>query len=341
MAHSESKQLQQEINALRKDVRNPALFVMAFCYSALISYWFTVFSFGPIWLLGLPLIGILQYYIVISGHEAVHKTLCHPPWLNEFLGVFGQALVGVNFNAYRLQHIDHHSCRSHETDPDSHIYFTVLSSLPGWRRFLRLTFGTVIEIWVKIIQKGSGGYGTERQIKPEIARKMKRDSFLVILSQVSLMAISTTVLSPIWAAIFELYAFNLPMWFSWLIVAPISYGLMWVLPLFGVTVFLNRCRICIEHGLALSIAAQIKRTGAEFGGPRIPTVDIQPGRLQQIVFAPFNFNYHCTHHLFMSVPHYHLPTLNALLREHQYEGHHQVQGSYIKALQDFMVAETP
>ena len=134
MAHSESKQLQQEINALRKDVRNPELFVMAFCYSALISYWFTVFSFGPIWLLGLPLIGILQYYIVISGHEAVHKTLCHPQWLNEFLGVFGQTLVGVNFNAYRLQHIDHHSCRSHETDPDSHIYYTVLSSLPG-RRF--------------------------------------------------------------------------------------------------------------------------------------------------------------------------------------------------------------
>ena len=69
---------------------------------------------------------------------------------------------------------------------------------------------------------------------------------------------------------------------------------MWVLPLFGVTVFLNRCRICIEHGLALSIAAQFRRTGAEFGGPRIPTVDIQPGRLQQLVFAPFNFNYHCT-----------------------------------------------
>ena len=92
-----------------------------------------------------------------------------------------------------------------------------------------------------------------------------KNSFLVILSQVSLMAISTTVLSPIWAALLELYAFNLPMGFSWLIVAPISYGLMWVLPLFGVTVFLNRCRICIEHGLALSIAAQFRRTGAEFG----------------------------------------------------------------------------
>ena len=341
MANSETKNLQNEINALRKDVRNHALFIMAACYLVLVLFWVAVYSMSPFWLLALPLIGILQYYIVISGHEAVHKTLCQPLWLNEFLGVFGQSLVGVSFNAYRLQHIDHHSCRSHETDPDSHIYYSVLSSLPGYRRFLRLTIGTLVEIWVKIIQKGSGGYGTERNIKPSTNSKMRRDSLLVICSQLSLMAISTFVLSPYWTLLLDASSLGLPSGLAWLMAAPVSYGLLWICPLFGVTVFLNRCRICIEHGLALTLAAKIKQTGAEFGGPRIPTVDIQPGRLQQLIFAPFNFNYHCTHHLFMSVPHYHLPKLNSLLREHHYEGHHQINGSYLTALKELMVAETP
>ena len=108
---------------------------MAFCYSALISYWFTVFSFGPIWLLGLPLIRILQYYIVISGHEAVHKTLCHPQWLNEFLGVFGQALVGVNFLMLTVCSTSITTAVEVMRPIQTHIYYTVLSSLPGWRRF--------------------------------------------------------------------------------------------------------------------------------------------------------------------------------------------------------------
>ena len=339
MHHKDSNQLKNDIAQLRQDLRNTALPLIFGCYIGLILFWGALYAFSPYWILTLPLIGILQYYIVISGHEAVHKTLCQPKWLNEFLGVFGQALVGVSFNAYRLQHIDHHSCRNHVTDPDSHIYYTVLQSAPGWRRFFRLTFGTIIEIFVKIIQKGSGGYGTERQIKPDIRQKMKRDSRFVILAQLSLMAISTFVLSPYWSQLFSILELDLPMALLWLLAAPVSYGVLWIVPLFGVTVFLNRCRICIEHGLALSIAAQIQKTGAEFGGPRIPTVDIQPGRLQQIIFAPFNFNYHCTHHLFMAVPHYHLPKLNALLREHRYNGHHQIDGSYLTALRTLIVVD--
>ena len=64
--------------------------------------------------------GVLQYRVVISGHEAVHSTLAYPKPLNEALGVAGQSLVGVNFTAYRLQHLDHHRVRTRSDDPDGH-----------------------------------------------------------------------------------------------------------------------------------------------------------------------------------------------------------------------------
>ena len=39
--------------------------------------------------------------------------------------------------------------------------------------------------------------------------------------------------------------------FSIVFSAILGYALFWIVPLFGVTVFLNRCRIVIEHGLPL------------------------------------------------------------------------------------------
>ena len=156
---------------------------------------------------------------------------------------------------------------------------------------------------------------------------MKRDTVLVILAQLSLMALCTLVVGGCPVVVFESSALlQLPLDLVW------SYGALWTGPLFCVTVFLNRCRIVIEHGLALQIADQMD----SFGGPRIPTVDIVPNALERRIFAPFLFNYHCAHHLFMGVPHYNLPKLHALLRESEHQGHHMVQGGYIGALRRTM-----
>ena len=336
--------LQKTIAHLMEEQSNKALFQLSFVYAALFSIWFCVAAgaqYGIIVLLpGLLFTGIVQYYIVISGHEAVHKTLCSSFRLNEFFGVLGQALVGVSFTAYRQQHLDHHKARENAVDPDSHIYMGVLSIPPGWKRFLFLTFGTFIEIAVKIRQKGSGGYGSERRLSRKVQRKMKRDSIFVILAQLSLMGITRIILSP-WMEIYW-SKFGLPeasftdtvglvaMLFSFVL----SYALLWIVPLFGITVFLNRCRIVIEHGLALKLAEQDSSSETEKSsrGTRIPTVDIVPNFIERILFAPFLFNYHCSHHLFMGVPHYHLPELHKSLKNAEYPGHYTLKGGYLKAL---------
>ena len=137
----------------------------------------------PLWFL----FGVAQYYVVISGHEAVHKTLCYPIERNEFWGIFGQALVGVNFTAYRQQHIDHHKSSSYTEDPDAHIYMGVIQKKRTASIFI-LTFGTLIEIFVKIRQKGSGGFGSDkRKLSENVRSGMNRDSKLVVIAQIIIM----------------------------------------------------------------------------------------------------------------------------------------------------------
>jgi len=301
---------EEQLRALRTDQRNvalPGLFATYLGVSGLLL--------APLWLGGwhwawmIPLMGYLQYRVVISGHEAVHSTLAFPRPLNEVLGVFGQAIVGVNFSAYRLQHLDHHRVRTRAEDPDGHIYGWVVEARPGLPRFAVLVFGTFIEIAIKVYQKGTGGIGTKARQSARVKRLKLRDTALVILAQLSLIGVCWATTGLFW-----------------------GYLILWIAPLFGVAVFLNRCRIVVEHGLAQLIAQQMPGGFREFGGLRIPTVDLVPPALERVVFSPYRFNYHCCHHLFMAVPHYNLPALRDLLRAHDYSGYHEIHGSYLSAL---------
>ena len=101
--------------------------------------------------------GIVQYYVVISGHEAVHKTLCLSARLNEFFGVFGQVYGGRQF--YSLQTAAFGSSQSKRQrfgSGCSHLRWGCSPLLPVGGGFLYLTLGTFIEIAIKIRQKGSG-----------------------------------------------------------------------------------------------------------------------------------------------------------------------------------------
>ncbi|MCB9764455.1 MAG: fatty acid desaturase [Alphaproteobacteria bacterium] len=317
---------------LRKDVRNVALPGLAAAYLGLAALLVLPLLVPSPWVFALtwPLIGILQYRVVISGHEAVHFTLCPGKALNEFLGVFGQAIVGVNFAAYRLQHLDHHRARDLASDPDGHIYGGIINTPRGWRRTAVWIGGTFVEILVKIRQKGTGGYGTHRAQKPDEVSRRRRHTAYVVLAQLTLMALCGLVLaghrgvdllatSPLTAA---------GAW-TWALHGVGGYALLWTGPLFTVAVFLNRSRILVEHGLAMILE---RETNQEFRGVRIPTVDIVPNVVERVVFSPFLFNYHCCHHLFMTVPHYNLPRVRALCREYGIKGYYEVEGSYLSAL---------
>ena len=290
--------MKDDLKRLRADQRWDGIYlVIAFgLLLGLVSFGFA--TLGPIhWVWLVPFMGWVQYYIVISGHEAVHRTLCPKVWLNESIGVVGQAMIGVNFTAYRLQHIDHHSAPTYESDPDAHIYMGVMRQQPGLKRFVWLTAGTFIEIIIKIRQKGVEGYGTKRNIKPEMQGEMRRDSLLVIVCQLCWMGLGWWLLDLhiFWPEGVLLSWGNLGLMGLAIktgVELVASYAIFWTIPLFCITVFLNRCRIVIEHGLALAIVDG----QSEFNGSRIPTVEVRPSKLEQWIFSPFMFNYHSSHH---------------------------------------------
>lgn len=330
MSTDATTELDTAIAALRRETRWIAIPGLLLTYALLTVALVSPLFVASNWIYALlwPLIGILQYRVVISGHEAVHFTLCPSKTLNELFGVVGQSLVGVNFAAYRLQHLDHHRARDLASDPDGHIYGGIINTPRGWRRTAVWTLGTFAEILIKIRQKGTGGYGTQKEQTPAQVRQRWRHTLYVVLSQLSLVVLTGYIAAFHGGVLLHTLEPHTE-WMRLLAWLVLGYALLWVGPLFTVAVFLNRSRILVEHGLAMLVA---REQSEDFTGLRIPTVDIVPNWLERIVFSPFLFNYHCCHHLFMSVPHYNLPKLRALCQKHGVRGYHEVQGSYITAL---------
>ena len=80
-------ELRQQIAELRKDQRNlhAALHVVA--TYALLAGAFWLLKNYPNWatyIFCFFFIGLMQYRLVMSTHEATHKNLFFPVWLNEF-----------------------------------------------------------------------------------------------------------------------------------------------------------------------------------------------------------------------------------------------------------------
>ena len=292
------------LRALRTDRRNVslpnvvgtflalgALFVLPAVTGA---WWTPLATFVPM--------GLFQYRLVLTGHEAVHKTLVYPEWLNDAIGTLGQAMLGVNFASYRVQHLEHHRATNADTDPDGHIYAPIVRSAPGWPRILWWSFGTFAEVVIKVVQKGVGSVGNlERRASPESAGRSMRDTAIVLVVQALLFVGA-------WASTGRVTG-----WFE-----------IWAAPIV-LAVFVNRTRIFVEHGLPML-------EGHTSVGRGPATDDFVVPAYERVILSPFLFNHHASHHLHMTVPHYNLPALRTLLREHHAPGYTEVRGSYASAV---------
>jgi fatty acid desaturase len=286
-------ELETRIQALRRSQSDVGLARVGMALAGIGACWGLAAALPPLhWIWIAPIIGLCQYRIVISGHEAVHGTLCRSKALNDVVGVVGQALVGVSFPAYREQHLAHHKALETADDPDGHIYGPVVAVAPGARRALVWIFGVVPEVMTKLRQKGVAASGGVTA---------------VIAAQLALAIGAAAVMHA---------------WWGWLV--------LWAAPL-GVAILLNRTRLVIEHGLALDM---------DRAGARLPTVDIVAPLWQRMLLSPFSFNYHCSHHLFMAVPHHALPELHTFLRERGHPGFVAADGDYVRSLRRVILGPT-
>jgi fatty acid desaturase len=292
---------------LTRDRRNQALPGIAATHVCLWGA-FLALSAWPSWPLAATtflIVGLMQYRLVMSCHEAVHKTLVFPLSLNEALGVFHGALVGLNFIRYRRQHLHHHRAENLAQDPDGYIYAPILAAAPGWRRAAVWLLGVPAEIIEKFKQKGLSLADDD----PATVRRARLHSLCM-------------------AGVNGALFLALGLRFGWY-----AYPCLWLLPLFVIPLFLNRTRILVEHGHAHA------RSGLRLtdrGAAPVETVDLTSSRPEAFVVAPFAFNFHGAHHNYPSVPHYNLARLSCASEYLALHGRHVVKASYARALAEVL-----
>ena len=282
---SPAMNFQEKVARLHGDKRNVSVPHMALTLAIIAGAVYLLVRHPGMWTYALVFvtIGLMQYRMVIACHEAVHKRLLFPLWLNETVGSIHCALIGVNLMWYRRQHLGHHAAQEIGEDTDAYIYEPVLRTPPGIRRVAVWIFGTAREVIEKVQQKG---FTVAATIEAE--GKARLLSLAIIGAQAVLLTACAV-------------------WLSWW-----YYFAFWFLPLGTIAVFMNRTRVLIEHGYP----HVPHRNGTELRTAKVETIDLSAGFLERFFIAPFMFNYHFTHHVAPSLPYYRNPDLARLLEQH-------------------------
>ena len=291
---------QENLAKLHSDRRNVAVYDMAITLTIIVGAVYLLARHPGAWSYAIVFvtIGLMQYRMVIACHEAVHKRLLFPYWLNETVGGIHCALIGINLVWYRRQHLGHHAAQDIGHDTDAYIYEPILRTQPGIRRIAVWIFGTAREVIEKVQQKG---FTVAATIEAE--GKARLLALAIFVAQAILLTACTV-------------------WLSWW-----YYFAFWFLPLGTIAIFMNRTRVLIEHGYP----HVPQKEGVNMEAAKVETVDLSAGVLERFFFAPYMFNYHFTHHLAPSLPYYKNPELAQLLKQHG-RASSLARPSYVQAL---------
>ena len=220
-----------------------------------------------------------QYALLLLVHEASHVLFSRDRERNDRMANWTCAYpIGITVERYRELHLDHHRHLGTVHDPDFDYYHGVI------------TRGRLV--WT-IIAGAFGIRGILTLISyflPRVAARYLpslRDRPVPRATSVSrLLGIAA-------AQLFLLGVFTLAG-------QPLLYFAVWLAPLLTLVPLANQLRTIAEH--ASPDESPITRT-------------ILTGAAGRVLLAPVLFFYHHEHHLYPSVPFYHLPELHRRLRE--------------------------
>lgn len=237
--------------------------------------------------LALFVIGGRQLGCAIVMHEAAHRTLFSSRLWNDRLGNWlGAYPVLAEVAPYRTYHLVHHAHTGTPADPD----LALAAPFPITRRsfarkvFRDLTGQTGWQQLVATVRRDLGwttkrtrrNQGLRPGAEPDVGWH-KLAPF--VLSNAAIAAVPTAFGRP------ELY-------------------LLWPVALLTTHRLALRIRSIAEHAMAGAAEDPLRNT----------RTTLVRG-WERLFFAPAFVNYHLEHHLLMTVPHYRLPRLHALLRD--------------------------
>jgi fatty acid desaturase len=261
--------------------------IIALAAAAALAFWPGI----PVVVLAILLIGTRQHALFVIAHDAAHYLLYENRRLNDFVGRAAATVQGLSMCTYRVIHRLHHNNLYTELDPDTALH----GGYPRGKAYL-----------VKKLLKDLAGFtawktyayflggapalntSTNVAIRPldDTSEKLRRDA-----------KSDRNAVIVFHAAALAFFA-----WSGYLV----EYLVLWILPLVTVVQAILRLRAIAEHGATTDFSSPL--TAAR--------TNVLPGWLEWLIF-PHHVNYHIEHHVYASVPHYHLPALH---REMQARG---------------------
>ena len=254
--------------------------VLAAAIALALAYWPNPLVLVP----AILVIGTRQHALFIIAHDAAHYLLYEQRWLNEVVGRTCAMVQGLSMCTYRVIHRLHHNNLYGALDPDTALH----GGYPRGRLYLvrkLLKDLSGITAWKTYAYFLGGAPGlntaTNLAVRPlddtsaKLRSEARHDRNAVIL--VHVMAL----------LLFAISGYLL------------QYLVLWVLPLVTVVQAILRLRAVAEHGATTDFSSPLTAARTNLG----------PAWLRWLIF-PHNVNYHVEHHLYASVPQYHLPRLH-------------------------------
>jgi len=254
--------------------------VLALVIAVALAYWPNPLMLVP----AVIIIGTRQHALFVITHDAAHYLLYERRWLNDLVGRACAMIQGLSMCTYRVIHRLHHNNLYGALDPDTALHggyprgrmYLVkklakdLSGLTAWKTYAYFLGGAP-----------ALNTATNTALRPlddtstKLRAEARSDRNLVIGFHLVLLAV--------FAATGYL----------------LQYLVLWVLPLVTVVQAILRLRAIAEHGATTDFSSPLTAARTNLG----------PAWLRWLIF-PHQVNYHIEHHLYASVPHYHLPRLH-------------------------------
>ena len=233
--------------------------------------------------------GTRQHALFVIAHDAAHYLLFDNRKINDLVGRACATVQGLSMCTYRVIHRLHHNNLYGELDPDTALHggyprgkaylvrklLKDLSGFTAWKTYAYFLGGAP-----------ALNTSTNVAVKPlddtseKLRREAKSDRNAVIAFHV------VVLLFMAWSG------------------DVVQYLVLWILPLVTVVQAILRLRAIAEHGATTDFSSPL--TAAR--------TNLCPAWLEWLIF-PHHVNYHIEHHLYASVPHYHLPALHREMQE--------------------------
>jgi fatty acid desaturase len=247
-----------------------------------------------VYLVAIVVIATRQHALAVLMHDASHYLLHRNRTVNTIVSnlLLSFPLL-ISTDRYRRHHLLHHRYLNSDRDPDRDD-----SIAPASRRALMLLLGKDL-------------------IGLSAIRTLTTMSYFSVLGAMFKPSSSADGLPPLERRLAIVFFSGVPAivlvlgaWWQLLI--------LWIVPMMSVLPPILRLRALAEHGACASTN--------QLDSAR--TVDA--GVIERMLLAPCNVNYPQEHHLYPSVPFYHLPALSRLLREQrEFIDHAQLNAGYL------------